>query len=80
MLRPPVPPGEAQIDYGLSGVVAGPDRHRVRRVWAFVMVLACSRHMFVRPVLWMDQPSWVAAHVAAFEFFGRRPAGWSRTT
>ena len=38
------------------------------------MVLACSRHMFVRPVLRMDQRGWVAAHVAAFEFFGGCPA------
>ena len=37
---------------------------------AFVIVLACSRHMFVRPVLRMDATSWVAAHIAAWEFFG----------
>jgi hypothetical protein len=30
--------------------------------------------MFVRPVLRMDQSSWVAAHVAAWEFFGGCPA------
>jgi Integrase core domain len=41
---------------------------RARRVWAFVMVLACSRHMFVRPVFTMDAGSWVASHVAAFVF------------
>ena len=38
------------------------------------MVLACSRHMFVRPVLTMDQRSWTECHVAAFEFFGGVPA------
>src|SRR5664280_2546150 len=43
---------------------------RLRRVQAFVIVLACCRHMFVRPVLSLDQSSWVAAHVAAWEFFG----------
>ena len=43
-------------------------------VWAFVMVLACSRRMFVQPVLRMDQTSWCASHVAAFEFFGGCPA------
>jgi hypothetical protein len=37
------------------------------------MVLAMSRHMFVRPVLTMDQRSWTASHVAAFEFFGGVP-------
>ncbi len=38
------------------------------------MVLACSRHMFVRPVLKMDQRAWTECHVAAFEFFGGVPA------
>jgi transposase len=38
------------------------------------MVLACSRHMFVRPVLTMDQRAWTECHVAAFEFFGGVPA------
>ena len=38
------------------------------------MVLACSRHMFVRPVLSMDQRAWVAAHVEAFAFFAGCPA------
>jgi hypothetical protein len=71
--RPPVPPGEAQIDYGYLGRWLDPLAHRVRRVWAFVVVLACSRHMFVRPVLTMDQTSWVAAHLAAWEYFGSAP-------
>jgi Integrase core domain len=73
--RPPVEPGsEAQIDYGYLGSWVDPVLGRARRVWAFVMVLAASRHMFVRPVVSMDQRSWVAAHVAAFEFFGGVPA------
>lgn len=71
--RPPVPPGEAQIDYGYLGRWLDPVANKVRRVWAFVVVLACSRHMFVRPVLSMDQTSWVAAHLAAWEFFGCVP-------
>jgi transposase len=75
VLRPPVTPGsEAQIDYGYLGSWFDPVAERARRVWAFVMVLACSRHMFVRPVLLMDQRSWVASHVAAFEFFAGVPA------
>jgi len=68
--RPPVAPGEeAQVDYGLLGWWQDPAAGRVRRVWAFIMVLAFSRHMFVRPVLKMDQQAWVAAHVAAFACF-----------
>jgi len=42
-------------------------------IWAFVMVLACSRFMFVRPVIRMDQEAWTRAHVEAFAFFGGVP-------
>ena len=38
------------------------------------MVLACSRHMFVRPMLRLDAWAWVEAHVAAFAFFDAVPA------
>ena len=43
-------------------------------VWVFAMILSCSRALFVQPVLRMDQTSWNASHVAAFEFFGGVPA------
>ena len=73
--RPDVPAGEeAQIDYGYLGKWFDPVSQRMRRVWAFVIVLAFSRHMFVRPVLVMDQRTWTACHVAAFQFFGAVPA------
>ncbi|MGH3717163.1 MAG: IS21 family transposase, partial [Micromonosporaceae bacterium] len=69
------PPGhEAQVDYGRLGMWIDPASGKRRAVWAFVLVLACSRHMFVRPVLTMDQAAWTAAHVAAFAFFGGAPA------
>ena len=65
------PPGEqAQIDYGRLGMWLDPGTGRRRAVWAFVMVLACSRHLFLRPTLTMDQAEWTAAHVEAFAFFG----------
>ena len=68
------PPGrEGQVDYGQLGMWYDPLRGARRRVWAFVLVLAASRHMFVRPVLVMDQRAWSEAHVAAFEFFGGAP-------
>jgi transposase len=69
-----VPPGEeAQIDYGHLGHWVDPATGKRRRVWAFAMVLACSRHMFVRPVLTMDQRAWTEAHIEAFVFFGGVP-------
>jgi transposase len=76
VLRPgPVEPGsEAQIDYGRLGVWTNPATGRRHTVQAFVMVLACSRYMFVRPVLRMDQEAWTRCHVEAFAFFGGVPA------
>ena len=69
----PAPGEEAQVDYGFLGTWFDPRAGRRRRVWAFSMVLAYSRHLFVRPVIGMDQRTWVDSHVAAFEFFGGCP-------
>ena len=76
VLRPyPAEPGaEAQIDYGRLGRWLDPVTGKVRTIWAFVMVLACSRHLFVRPVIRLDQQGWSECHVAAFAFFGGVPA------
>jgi transposase len=65
---------QAQIDYGQLGRWLDPATGKLRTVWAFVMVLCCSRHMFVRTVLKMDQRAWTECHVAAFGFFGGVPA------
>ncbi len=65
---------QAQIDYGQLGRWLDPVTGKLRTVWAFVMVLACSRHMFVRPVVKMDQRAWTECHVEAFAFFGGVPA------
>jgi transposase len=74
VLRDTPPAGqEAQVDYGLLGRWFDPATERWRRVWGFIMVLAFSRLIFLRPVLKMDQRSWVEAHVLAFEFFGGVP-------
>jgi hypothetical protein len=73
--RPLTAPGEeAQVDYGYLGAWLDPRAGRRRRVWAFSMVLRYSRHLFVRPVIRMDQRAWVESHVQAFEFFGGCPA------
>ena len=74
VLRDDVPPGEeAQVDYGRLGMWADPLAGRRRTVWAFVMVLCCSRHLFVWPTLKMDQQAWTQAHVEAFAFFNGAP-------
>ncbi len=73
--RPPIDAGEeAQVDYGYLGLWVDPTSGKRRRVWAFSMVLSYSRHLFVYPVLRMDQQAWIDAHVAAAEFFGGLPA------
>jgi len=76
VLRPwPAEPGaEAQVDYGRLGRWLDPATGKPVTIWAFVMVLACSRHMFVRPVIRLDQQAWSEAHVKAFAFFGGVPA------
>ena len=76
VLRPyPAEPGaEAQVDYGRLGRWLDPAAGKPVTVWAFVMVLACSRHMFVRPVIRLDQQAWSECHVKAFAFFGGVPA------
>jgi transposase len=74
VLRDTPPAGdEAQVDYGLLGRWRDPATDKVRRVWGFIMVLTFSRLIFLRPVLTMDEQSWVESHVAAFEFFGGVP-------
>ncbi len=73
-LVPAEPGQEAQIDYGQLGRWLDPASGRRHVVNAFAMVLCCSRHMFVRPVIAMDQHAWTGCHVAAFGFFGGVPA------
>jgi transposase len=68
------PGAEAQIDYGQMGRWTDPATGRRHVVNAFAMVLCCSRMLFVRPVLVMDQRAWTECHVAAFAFFGGVPA------
>lgn len=75
MPRGAVEPGsEAQIDYGRLGMWWDPASGRRVAVWVFAMILSCSRALFIQPVLRMDQSSWNASHVAAFEFFGGVPS------
>lgn len=73
--RGAVDPGsEAQIDYGKLGMWLDPATGRRVAVWVFAMILSCSRALFIQPVVRMDQTSWNASHIAAFEFFGGVPA------
>ena len=43
---------------------------KTQKVYVFVACLPFSRYAFVEPTLDMQQNTWLAAHVAMFEFFG----------
>jgi transposase len=65
-------PGEqAQVDWAHFGKVAIGSALRV--LWAFVMVLAWSRQIFLRFYLSAAMPTFLRGHVEAFEFFGGVP-------
>ena len=64
-------PGElAEVDFGRLGLWRDPRDGRRHTLWAFIMVLAYSRHMFVRPVLKMDKLVWLQCHLLAWAFLG----------
>jgi len=72
--RPEVLPGEeAQVDFSYLGRWQDPVTGRWHRVYAFVLVLSYSRHMFVRPVLRLDGSTWLECHVEAFAFLEAVP-------
>jgi transposase len=65
-------PGEqAQVDWGHFGKVQVGSAVRV--LWAFVMVLSWSRHIFLRFYLSAAMPSFLRGHVDAFRCFGGVP-------
>jgi hypothetical protein len=66
VLKDDPPPGEeAEVDYGRLGMWFDPEGGLRRALWAFVIVLSASRHLFVRPTLVMDQTEWVAAWIGS---------------
>jgi len=42
-------------------------------VYVFVASLPASAYLYVEPFMDMQEPSWIAAHVNAFEYFGGAP-------
>lgn len=67
------PPGqEAQIDFGLMGTVTDGDG-RERRLWALLVTLSFSRHMFVWPTFTQTVVDICAGLDAAWRFFGGVP-------
>jgi transposase len=69
----PRPGEEAQIDYGYLGTWQDPQSGKRYRLWAFVLILSFSRHMFIRIVNRMNEREWLTCHILAFQFFGGAP-------
>lgn len=67
-------PGEvAQVDFGYVGKLFDPLTGKVRKAYAFVMVLGFSRLMYVDLVFDQKVETWLKLHVDAFEYFGGVP-------
>lgn len=68
-------PGEvAQVDFFFVGKVFDPKAGKTRKCWAFVMLLAHSRHMFIDLVFDQRAETWQQLHAKAFVFFSGVPA------
>ena len=63
------PGEEAQVDFGYVGLMLDPQSGERRKTWAFVMVLAWSRHVYVEFVFDQKVETWLRCHRNALEFF-----------
>ncbi len=62
-VRVETPPGqEAQVDFGYAGRMIDPATGALRKAWAFVMVLAWSRFMYVEFVWDQSVATWLLLH------------------
>ena len=68
----PAPGQEAQIDFGLMGTVIDAGGRR-RKLWALLVTLSFSRHMFVWPTFTQTTADVCAGLDAAWAFFGGIP-------
>jgi hypothetical protein len=67
------PGSEAQVDFGYAGRLRDPVTGLLRKAWAFVMLLAFSRHQYVEFVFDQSLPTWIGLHDRALRFFGGVP-------
>ncbi len=66
------PGEEVQVDF--TGVGKCRDGNgKLRKVWAFVMTLCWSRHLYVEFVFNQKMSTWLACHENAFRWFGGVP-------
>jgi transposase len=67
------PGSEAQVDLGSAGRMVDPLTRALRQAWAFVMLLAYSRHQYVEFGFDQSLPTWIQLHGHAFTCFGGVP-------
>lgn len=71
---PEWPPGEvAELDFGRLGVLADPTSGKRQTIWALVVVLCCSRHSFVWPLVQQTLVATIEGLEATWRFFGGVP-------
>lgn len=71
---PEWPPGEAaELDFGRLGVLVDPVSGKRQVVWGLVVVLCCSRHGFVWPLVQQTLAATIEGLEAAWRFFGGVP-------
>lgn len=63
------PGDEAQIDFGLMGMMFDPETGRERKLWVLVVHLSLSRYSFVYPTFTQDLDAVCAGLDAAWRFF-----------
>ena len=66
------PGEEGEIDFGYVGKMRDAEG-KLRKAWAFVMVLAWSRYAYVEFVFDQKVETWLRCHRNALEFFGGVP-------
>lgn len=67
----PTRPGElSEIDFGRLGYIFDPEIERRRMLWALVVILIYSRHMYVHVTHSQKLPDVIEGLEAAWEFFG----------
>lgn len=66
------PGEEAEVDFGYVGKLRD-GSGKLRKAWAFVMVLSWSRYAYVEFVFDQKVETWLSCHRHALEFFGGVP-------
>jgi transposase len=66
------PGQEVQVDFGYVGMCRD-GGGKLRKVWAFIMTLSWSRHLYVEFVFDQKMETWLTCHENAFHWFGGVP-------